>query len=82
MQIFKHPKYIVGIAYNDIAVLIIIPVEFTIRVRPICLPNPSNFKLDQYEDNLSTLIGWGSQAVNGKPSDTLKRTTLRIYDYR
>ncbi len=81
-QIFKHPIYVLGIAYYDIAVLVITPVDFTIRVRPICLPKPSIFKLDQYEGDSSTLIGWGSQALNGKPSDTLKRTIVTIYDYR
>ena len=81
-QIYTHPNYISGRAYNDIAVLIITPVHFTIRVRPICLPKPSVFKLDQYEGDASTLIGWGSSFLNGKSSETLKRTIVTIYDYR
>ena len=82
MQIYKHPNYVLGKAYNDIAVLITAPVDFTIHVRPICLPMSSTFKLDQYEGDTSTLIGWGSHSLNGKPSDTLKRTIVTIYDYR
>jgi hypothetical protein len=81
-KIFKHPKYLEGIAYYDIAVIKITPVEFNRRIRPICLPDPSNFKLDQFDDVLTTIIGWESEAVHGKPSDTLKRTIVRIYDYR
>jgi len=81
-QIYKHPHFVKGIAYNDIVVLIINPVDFTSHVRPICLLKPSIFKLDQYEGDSTTLIGWGSQYFNGKPSDTLKRTIATIYEYR
>jgi hypothetical protein len=81
LKIFKHPKYS-GKAYYDIAVLQINPVEFLSYRRPVCLPDPSNFKLDQYEEKTTTLIGWGSKELNGKTSSTLKRTILTIYEYR
>ena len=81
-QIHQHPKFIHGKAYYDIAVLKIPDVVFTVRVRPICLPNPEVFNIYQYEGYSSTLIGWGKSSENGKPESTLKRTILTIYDYR
>ena len=81
-KIYKHPKYIQGRAYYDIAVLKIPLVKFTARVRPICLPNSDFLKINLYEGDSSTLIGWGTSFLNGKPSATLHRTILTIYDYR
>ncbi len=43
----EHPKYIKDKAYYDIAVLKIPAVVFTVRVRPICLPNPEVFHINQ-----------------------------------
>jgi hypothetical protein len=48
-KITKHPKYVEGLAYFDIAVLVIEPIEFTAYVRPVCLPSANNFSLDKYE---------------------------------
>ncbi len=48
-KITKHPKYVEGLAYFDIAVLIIEPIEFTVFVRPVCLPSSNNFNVDKYE---------------------------------
>ena len=81
-QIIKHPYYIHGKAYYDIAVLKIPSVVFTVRVRPICLPNHELFNINKYEGYSSTLIGWGQSSENGKAEPTLKRTILTIYDYR
>jgi hypothetical protein len=78
---FKHPKYN-GIAYFDIAVIQIAPVEFSARLRPICLPDPEEFRLDRYEERASTLIGWGSDGYLGNYSSKLKRAILTIYEYR
>ncbi len=80
-KMYQHPKYI-GTAYYDIAILKIAPVVFGPHLRTICLPDPSDFKIDQYDDKLSTLIGWGSKEKTGTTSPTLKRTILTIYDYR
>ncbi len=81
-EIHKHPKYIEEVAYYDIAVLKVRPVVFTAHVKPICLPNPENFKIDKYEGHSSTLIGWGASTDDGKPDPILRRTILTIYDYR
>ncbi len=80
-KIFRHPKYS-GTAYYDIAMLQIAPVKFDSYLRPVCLPDSSDFRLSRYEEKASTLIGWGSKEASGKTSSTLKRTILTIYDYR
>jgi hypothetical protein len=48
-KITKHPNYVEGIAYFDIAVLEIEPIEYTGNVRPVCLPSSKNFREDKYE---------------------------------
>ena len=80
-QIFQHPKY-KGTAYYDIAVLQIARVTFDYHLRPICLPDPSNFKIDKYENDATDLIGWGSEDFTGPTSPKLKRIIQTIYDYR
>ncbi len=79
---FQHEKYIDESAYFDIAVLQIAPVEFSSQLQPICLPDPMKFKIDQYDDKTSNVIGWGSQDLHGNTSPTLRRAVLSIYDYR
>jgi len=80
-KISQHPKY-TGIAYYDIAKLQIAPVKFLPNLRPVCLPDPSKFKIDQYDERTTTLIGWGSKDTTGQNSPILKRTILTIYEYR
>jgi len=63
-------------------VLQIAPVRFTTHLRPVCLPDSSSFKIEQYDGLASTLIGWGSDSANGKNSPTLKRIILTIYENR
>ncbi len=48
-KITKHPKYVEGVAYFDIAVLIIEPIEYTGHVRPVCLPSSKDFMVDKYD---------------------------------
>ena len=48
-KISKHPKYIHGVAYFDVAVLDVEPVEFTETVRPVCLRASRGFRVDRYE---------------------------------
>ena len=57
-------------------------VDFTVHVRPICLPIPEVFNILQYEGRSSTLIGWGKSSQHGKAEPALKSTILTIYDYR
>ena len=48
-RITKHPKYVEGVAYFDIAVLEIEPIEYTAHVRTICLPSSKDFAVNKYE---------------------------------
>jgi hypothetical protein len=48
-KITKHQKYVEGVAYFDIAVLIIEPIEYTGFVRPVCLPSSKDFMVDKYD---------------------------------
>jgi hypothetical protein len=48
-RITKHPKYVEGVAYFDIAVLETEPIEYTGYVRPVCLPSSKDFNEDKYE---------------------------------
>ena len=80
-KMYQHPKY-TGTAYYDIAVLKIASVNFGPDLRPICLPDPSNFKIDKYENDATDLIGWGSEDFTGPTSPKLKRIIQTIYDYR
>ncbi len=80
-ETLRHPKY-TGRAYYDIAILKIAPVKFGPQLIPICLPEPSNFKIDRYDDRTATLIGWGSTDLNGVTSSILKKTILTIYHNR
>ena len=80
-KIFQHPEYI-GTAYYDIAVLEIAPVQFKANLRPICLPDSSDFTVNKYDNDAADLIGWGSDEYLGKTSPRLKRAVLKIYTYR
>jgi hypothetical protein len=48
-KITRHPKYVRGVAYFDIAVLETEPIEFTGYIRPVCLPSSKDFSVDKYE---------------------------------
>ncbi len=48
-KITKHPNYVEGVAYFDIAVLEIEPIEYTAHVRTICLPSSKDFTVNKYE---------------------------------
>ena len=78
---YQHEKYD-ETAYFDVAILQVTPVIFNRHLRPICLPDFSNFKIDRYDDRTSNVIGWGSKETSGITSPTLKRTSLTIYGYR
>jgi hypothetical protein len=44
-----YSKYIIGIAYFDVAVLEIEEVQLSNTVRTICLPDSTDFREDKYE---------------------------------
>ncbi len=81
LKTFQHPKY-TGNAYYDIALLQIAPVKFNVRLRPICLPDSSEFNVNEYNNVAADLIGWDNGDYLGLTSRTLKIAGLKIYQYR
>jgi hypothetical protein len=69
--VFQHPKYI-ETAYYDIAVLQIAPVTFDAHLRPICLPDSSEFTVNAYDNDAADLIGWAVKNYWGKLHQNLK----------
>ena len=57
-------------------------MEFSDEIRPVCLPVASSLNPNQYDFNSVTLTGWGNMFRNGKPSPTLLKALLQIFDYR
>ena len=47
-KISKHPKYIQGAAYFDVAVLEIELAKFSANVRQVCLPDSQTFSVDKF----------------------------------
>ncbi|ROT74645.1 CUB-serine protease [Penaeus vannamei] len=62
-----HPDYDYGEADNDIALLRVKTIEFSARVGPVCLPQPST----SYEGRSATVTGWGTLSSGGDTSDVL-----------
>jgi hypothetical protein len=56
-------------------------VELSNHVRTICLPPKSNDNVHTYDLNTVTLTGWGNMFRNGRPSPTLSKALLTIFDY-
>ena len=51
-------------------------------IRPICLPSEPSSEVSKYDNWLVHLIGWGSAALNEKPSNALRRVAIQIYSQR
>jgi hypothetical protein len=45
------------------------------------LPPKSNDNVHTYDLNTVTLTGWGNMFRNGRPSPTLSKALLTIFDY-
>jgi len=80
-MIFIHPMYNMT-AYFDIAVLKVAPIQFLPHLRPICLPDQSNFELEKYENFDTTLIGWGNNYAHETDNLHLKTAFLTVKNYR
>lgn len=69
-----HPEYDSLLVTNDIALLrVSIPFKFTKYVQPTCLPGGEPQPNDQV-----TIIGWGSEVLGGKLSNTLKQGFTKV----
>ncbi len=78
---FFHSKYN-GNAYFDIAVIQIASVNFSENLRPVCLPNPTNFETNRYDERSATLISWGTYYPAYRRATTIKKTIWTIYGNR
>ncbi|KAK6621253.1 hypothetical protein RUM43_011559 [Polyplax serrata] len=59
-KIYVHSKYNSTDFRSDIAVLALsTPVEYTDYVRPICMWDKSNTRIEEVEGRLGTVVGWG-----------------------
>ncbi|GAB6033230.1 hypothetical protein CHUAL_012834 [Chamberlinius hualienensis] len=76
-KIVVHPEFQFPILYNDIAVLKFKkPVEFTEKLRPVCLP-PATDQLELDVGN-ATVIGWGAKKFGGSESTILQEATVKL----
>lgn len=69
-----HPEY--RLYYNDIILFKINPVTFQLVVRPICLPEASNYLTQNF-----TAVGWGHTSWRGTPSNVLMKVNLEIFPH-
>jgi len=69
-----HPNFNAATLDNDFAVIKLLdPVTFSDRIAPICLPTATN----NYDDELATLTGWGSDTLLGNTFDILQKADVR-----
>jgi len=65
----KHPLYSSGSQDNDFAIITLNrDVEFTNKIKPVCLPQKSaevNDRGEKYEGVLATVTGWGTTSSGG-----------------
>ena len=71
-----HPKHQEKSPYYDLAVIETDYVKFSDVIYPICLPTDPNKNRD---DDLVTLLGWGSSTAHGKSSKLLQRVSLTLF---
>jgi hypothetical protein len=48
----------------------------------VCLPPKPSDDSEKYDNIAVDLIGWGTEARDGKSAEALKRVTLKIYSQR
>lgn len=75
-RVVRHKGFDVRTLYNDVAVLTLSePVQFTERVRPICLPAGSQL----YHGKVATVIGWGSLRESGPQPAILQEVAIPVW---
>ena len=77
-----HPQYVPTVAYYDVAILETEKLNFSRKVRPVCLPKLPSEDIHQYDNDFVQLIGWGKFYRFGNVSPTLKRVSLQIFPQR
>ncbi|XP_063697625.1 clotting factor G beta subunit [Culicoides brevitarsis] len=77
-RLVRHRGFDMRTLYNDIAILTLDqPVQFTSKIRPICLPSASSSR--KYNGLTGTVAGWGSLLENGRQPSTLQEVDLHIW---
>ena len=70
---YIHENFVQPQAYHDIAIWEMdSPVNFTDKLRPVCLPQNTQFDIDKHRDKLVTLTGYGNIRI-------LKEIPLKIF---
>ncbi|CAK1545544.1 unnamed protein product [Leptosia nina] len=78
VEIRQHELFDSSNYHNDIAILKLHrPAVFNTYVWPICLP-PRGLKLD---DQITTVIGWGTQSYGGPTSDVLMEVSIPVWNH-
>ena len=66
MMFFTHPEYNPSLLQNDIALIHLInPIDFTSRIRPVCLPSHTE-SANKFEEMKVLASGWGRPADKAK----------------
>ena len=76
-----HPKNQRLQAYYDIALVKIDPVEFSSAIRTICLPSKPFSRVDVYDGDAATVLGWGAYNNSRVTAPKLKTASVSIFDY-
>ncbi len=79
---FVHPNYDTVRSYYDVAIFETASVEFSERIRPICLPGIPSNDIHKYDNDHVELTGWGKKNLHSDVSEKLKRVSLKIFSLR
>ena len=82
LEVNIHPKYNTQSSYFDLALIKMKHVDYTSRIRPICLPTKGKFEESKYDNYGATVTGWGVYSNSGKPASKLNVASVTIYDNR
>ncbi|KAK0083109.1 hypothetical protein PV325_009307 [Microctonus aethiopoides] len=75
-RVVRHKGFDARTLYNDVAVLTLSePVEFSERIRPICLPSGPHL----YSGKTATVIGWGSLRESGPQPAVLQEVAIPVW---